>query len=56
MTLPGWDSLAAVTKIHHSLEIAGIVFLGLLVLSESFAYAYSNRKDALNEAALLGGE
>lgn len=45
--LPGWDSLKSVTQIHHWLEIAGIVFLALLVLSEAFAFGYNSRKDEL---------
>lgn len=45
--LPGWDSLDAVSRYHSWAEILGIVFLGLLVVSEFVAYRYSHRKDEL---------
>jgi hypothetical protein len=44
---PGWGSLESVSRIHHWLELAGIGFLALLVLSEALAFIYSGRKDAL---------
>jgi predicted Holliday junction resolvase-like endonuclease len=50
-SLPGWNSIDSTTRIHNFLEIAGIVFLGLLVLAESFAYRYGKQRDALIEQA-----
>ena len=45
--LPGWHSLESVSSIHRTLEIAGIVCLGLLVLAEILAYLYGHRRDEL---------
>jgi hypothetical protein len=50
MDLPGWDSLESVTWWHSVFEIAGIVFLALLVIAEIFAFIYSHRKDTLADA------
>lgn len=50
-TLPGWDSLDSVTKWHSFYEIAGIIFLALLVGAEVLAFQYGNRKDDLVAAA-----
>jgi hypothetical protein len=47
--LPGWDSLLAVTRYHSWAEIAGIVFVGLLVVAEVVTYQYGHRKDDLTE-------
>lgn len=56
MQLPGWDSLGSVTRIHFLLEVAGIIFLGLLVVSEVLALKYSNRKDVLTAQAATATE
>jgi outer membrane murein-binding lipoprotein Lpp len=45
--LPGWNSLAAVTRYHQWAEIIGIVILGFLVLAEGISYRYGQRKDDL---------
>jgi hypothetical protein len=45
--LPGWGSLPAVTRFHNWAELAGIAFLGLLVITELVAYRYGQRKDEL---------
>ena len=47
--LPGWDSLSAVTRYHGWAEIAGIIFLALLVIAEVTAYRYGHRKDDLTD-------
>ncbi len=47
--LPGWDSLPAVTRYHGWAEMAGIVFVALLVVAEIVAYKYGHRKDHLAE-------
>jgi len=49
-TLPGWDSIDEVTKIHRFFEIAGIVCLAALVVTEALAYIYNRRKDVLAES------
>jgi cell division protein FtsL len=46
---PGWGSLSAVSRIHNWAEIAGIVFLALLVVAETITWKYGNRKDSLTE-------
>lgn len=56
ISLPGWDSLEAVTSIHHWLELAGIGFLALLVIAEAFAYVYGNRRDVLVALAAQSAE
>jgi hypothetical protein len=45
--LPGWNSLPAVTRFHNWAEMAGIVFLALLVVAEVVAYKYGHRRDIL---------
>jgi hypothetical protein len=47
--LPGWDSLPAVTRYHSWSEMAGIVFLALLVIAEIVTFKYGHRKDDLTE-------
>jgi hypothetical protein len=47
--LPGWDSLPAVTRYHSWAEIAGIIFVFLLVIAEVVGYRYGHRKDDLTE-------
>ena len=47
--LPGWDSLPAVSRYHGWAELAGIVFVALLVVAEVIAYKYGHRKDDLTE-------
>ena len=47
--LPGWDSLPTVTRYHGSAELAGLVFVALLVAAEIVAYKYGHRKDDLTE-------
>ena len=49
MAILGWDSIDQVTKIHRFFEVAGIVCLAALVLTETIAVIYSRRKDALIE-------
>jgi hypothetical protein len=49
--LPGWNSLAAVGSIGHSLHIAAMVVLALLVVAEGMALVYDDRKYALIGAA-----
>lgn len=49
--LPGWNSLQIVSMIHSVCEIAGILFLGLMVIAEVGAYKYGHRKEALQELA-----
>jgi hypothetical protein len=49
--LPGWDSIAALTKTHRFFEIGGIVCLGLLVLFEAFTYVYGRRLEVLSATA-----
>jgi len=45
--LPGWNSLDAVGSIAHSLHIAAMVVLALLVVAEGMAFIYDDRKYAL---------
>ena len=45
--LPGWNSLEAVGSIGHSLHMAAIVVLALLVVAEGLALVYDDRKYAL---------
>ncbi|MDZ4077532.1 hypothetical protein [Hydrocarboniphaga sp.] len=45
--LPGWNSIDGTSTIHDFFEIAGIVFLGLLVVAEVIAYAYGHRHSEL---------
>jgi hypothetical protein len=47
MDWPGWNSFESVSRVHRFFEISGIVCLGLLVLTEIFAYLYGHRKDDL---------
>jgi len=47
--LPGWDSLSAVTRYHNWAELAGIVVVALLVVTEIVAYKYGHRKDDMTE-------
>jgi hypothetical protein len=49
--LPGWNSLEAVGSIGHSLHMAAIVVLALLVVAEGLALVYDDRKYALIGAA-----
>src|ERR1051325_6861395 len=49
--LPGWNSLEAVASIGHSLHMAAIVVLALLVVAEGLALVYDDRKYALIGAA-----
>src|SRR5919206_2932335 len=45
--LPGWNSLEAVGSTGHSLHMAAIVVLALLVVAEGLALVYDDRKYAL---------
>lgn len=56
MQLPGWDSLESVTSIQNWLNLAGIFFLALLVVSELLAHSYGNRKDTLAAQAAAATE
>ena len=47
----GWDSLESITAIHRWTEVAGFVFLGLLLVSEVISFVYGNQKDVLTEQA-----
>jgi hypothetical protein len=49
--LPGWNSLDAVGSIGHSLHVAAMVVLALLVVAEGLALVYDDRKYALIGAA-----
>ena len=49
--LPGWNSLDAVGSIGHSLHLAAMVVLALLVVAEGLALVYDDRKYALIGAA-----
>jgi len=49
--LPGWNSLEAVGSIGHSLHMAAIVVLVLLVVAEGLALVYDDRGYALIGAA-----
>ena len=49
--LPGWNSLVAAGSIAHSLHIAAMVVLALLVVAEGMALVYDDRKYALIGAA-----
>src|SRR2546429_9592907 len=49
--LPGWNSLEAVGSIGHSLHMAAMVVLALLVVAEGLALGYDDRKYALIGAA-----
>ena len=49
VTLPGWNSLESVARIHAWLEVTGIVILLLLLVSQGLAFSYSVRKDELTE-------
>ena len=49
--LPGWNSLEAVGSIGHSLHMAAMVVLTLLVVAEGLALVYDDRKYALVGAA-----
>jgi hypothetical protein len=51
--LPGWDSAETVGAVHRFAEIAGIIFLALLVLAEVVAYVYSHRQDSLRAETQL---
>jgi hypothetical protein len=45
--LPGWTSLVAAGSIAHSLHIAAMVVLALVVVAEGMALVYDDRKYAL---------
>jgi hypothetical protein len=45
--LPGWNSLVAAGSIAHSLHIAAMVVLALVVVAEGMALVYDDRKYAL---------
>ncbi len=47
LSLPGWNSLPAVSRLHDLFEVGGIVILGLLVVAEVLAYRYGHRRDEL---------
>jgi DNA-binding transcriptional ArsR family regulator len=49
---PGWNSIDTTTRIHNVLEIYVLVLLGLLALSEAFAYVYGHHREALLSAAV----
>jgi hypothetical protein len=49
--LPGWNSLVAAGSIAHSLHIAAMVVLALVVVAEGMALVYDDRKYALIGAA-----
>ena len=49
--LPGWNSLAAAGSIAHSLHIAAMIVLAVLVVAEGMALVYDDRKYALIGAA-----
>ncbi len=49
--LPGWNSFVAAGSIAHSLHIAAMVVLALLVVAEGMALVYDDRKYALIGAA-----
>jgi thiosulfate reductase cytochrome b subunit len=49
MTLPGWNDLESVARVHRFFEIGGIVVLGTLVIFEIIAYVYGHRKETLIE-------
>jgi hypothetical protein len=44
--LPGWNSLVAAGSIAHSLHIAAMVVLALVVVAEGMALVYDDRKYA----------
>ena len=54
--LPGWNSVESATRVHDVSEIAGIVFLGLLVIAEIITYVYGHRRDSLVTAAAVQRE
>ena len=45
--LPGWNSLDAVGSIGHSLHVAAMVVLALLIVAEGMALVYDDRRYAL---------
>ncbi|HEY8024382.1 MAG TPA: hypothetical protein VIF60_07445 [Burkholderiaceae bacterium] len=47
--LPGWNSIELASKIHTWFEVAGIIVLAVLVLTETISLVYSARKDSLLE-------
>jgi hypothetical protein len=47
--LPGWDAADSAATIAHTLHVAAIIVLGLLVLSEGLALVYDTRKEHLVE-------
>ena len=49
--LPGWNSIEAIGSIGHSLHMAAMVVLALLVVAEGLALVYDDRKYALVSAA-----
>ena len=49
--IPYWDTAEAAAKAHAFFELAGIIFLGFLVLAEVAAYKYGQRHDALAASA-----
>ncbi|HTW68505.1 MAG TPA: hypothetical protein VME47_01340 [Acetobacteraceae bacterium] len=46
-SLPGWNSLDAVSRYHSWLEISGIVVLVVLAFAETMTFVYGQRKDDL---------
>lgn len=51
VSLPGWDSLQAVSAIARWSSIAGIWILALLVVAEGITHVYDGRKESLLAAA-----
>jgi uncharacterized protein YlxW (UPF0749 family) len=51
MSLPGWNSLPAVTEITHLCHIWALTFLLLMAIAEILAFVYNTRKDTLLVAA-----
>ena len=48
MSIPGWDSLDSVRRVHSDLEAAALVFFALLVLFDvlaHFSQGEASRKD-----------
>jgi hypothetical protein len=53
---PGWSSLEHVQKLHNFFEIAAILCLACLVVTETAAFKYGRRKDELIAAAQKAAE
>lgn len=49
--VPYWDTVEATKRAHDFFEIAGIVFLALLVFAEIATYKYGHRHDELVKEA-----